>query len=137
MASTPNNQFWIDYLDSVKTKFPWYYTKHLYVMNAAGPSHLDYMVKQYGKSIGYIPYPLIHACCICDKNCKYDKNKAYLQSLTGESWNGMDTRIINFFLCNWKDILIITLILLCFLIWYIRGRFQTCKRIANACGVDF
>jgi mannosyltransferase OCH1-like enzyme len=138
MASKPRLQFWLDYVDTIpdSRKFPWYYTKHWKIMYSAGPMHLHKCVDEYEGTIGFIPYKLIQECSICNRDCKLSVDP-YLKALDGKSWNSWDSRFLNFIQCNWKDILIVILILLCILIWYIRGRFSTCKQIANACGMNF
>ena len=95
------------------------YGKHLHVMSSTGPLFLTNMINNYG----YIHniYVLTQnefagECNVCNENiCKGGE---YFMHIPGNSWNAFDSIIYNFFLCNYKKIMLIILIVLIILIIY-------------------
>lgn len=122
MASKPNQEFWIQYLESmIDQKLKWYYTKHLVIYYTTGPFKLNSLIKQHNDIIGYIPAHIINACTICNKHCTFNKNKnVYLQSIDGQTWNSIDTHFYNFIYCKYKLIIILILILFLSFIYRVR-----------------
>jgi mannosyltransferase OCH1-like enzyme len=120
MASKPGCDFWLKMIDYMKTPSPWWaYGKHLQVMNTTGPVALNYMIKKEGYSYLALPAKYVMPCSVCNiTNCKI--GNSYLRPLVGSSWISWDTRVMNFFMCNWKAIIIaLVLIIILFIIYFI------------------
>ena len=116
MASKPRCKLWLDCIEAMKKKLPFYCMgKHLTVMNSTGPIMLTHVVNKAKIVYGMLPVRLILPCSVCNIKC-YSKG-AYLKQLEGSSWIAYDTKIYNFFMCNYKQLLIaIALIFLVILI---------------------
>jgi mannosyltransferase OCH1-like enzyme len=119
MASKQKQEFWIKYLQSIiDEKIPWYYTKHFNVMYSTGPMKIDRLIRDSKQIIGYIPAKVLHPCTVCNKQC--DVENVYLRVLEGGSWNSMDSKLMNYVFCNWKDILLYSFLILSLIIIYIK-----------------
>lgn len=116
MASKPGCKLWLECIEAMKQKLPFYYAgKHLLVMNSTGPIMLTHTVHKSKIVYAMLPVKLILPCSICNIKCR--TKGAYLRQLEGSSWITYDTKFYNFFLCNYKQLLIaIGLILLVILI---------------------
>jgi hypothetical protein len=53
-------------------------------------------------------------CSVCNIKCFTEG--AYLKPLEGSSWIGYDTMFYNFFLCNWKTLVVLLIYLLVILL---------------------
>jgi inositol phosphorylceramide mannosyltransferase catalytic subunit len=117
MASKPKCPLWLDMIEEMKKPLPWWAVgKHMKVMNSTGPIALNRVVKRNGYVYGALPRSKVMACSICDATCF--KPDAYIVPLQGSSWIAFDTVIYNFFLCNWKKIiLLVVLSIIIFIIW--------------------
>lgn len=118
MASKPRCKLWLDCIEAMKTPLPFYCIgKHFEVLNSTGPIMLTNVAAESKIVYGMLPGKLILPCSICNIKCR--KEGAYLKQLEGSSWITYDTTIYNFFMCNYKYLLItIGLILLVILIFY-------------------
>ena len=116
MASKPGCKLWLDVIEEMKKPLPWYYVgKHMSVMNQSGPVMLTHVVHRSRIVYGMLPVKRILPCSICNISCR--SKYAYLKQLEGSSWITYDTKVYNFFMCNYKQLLIaIGLILLVILI---------------------
>ena len=116
MASKPGCKLWLDCIEAMKKPLPFYCMgKHLSVMNSSGPVMLTYTVQRSKIVYAMLPVKLILPCSVCNITCRYDG--AYLRQLEGSSWITYDTKFLNFFMCNYKQLLIaVGLILLVILI---------------------
>lgn len=123
MASKPGCKIWLDMIEAMKKPVPWYcYGKHFEVMCSTGPIQLTHVVKKSSVVYAMLPGKLIMPCSACNiSNCKAEG--AYLKPLEGSSWITYDTKFYNFFLCNWKKvmclviILLILMLIILFIIW--------------------
>jgi len=106
MASAPRNEFWLDYIEEMKKPAPWYALgKHLHVMMTTGPMALSRVVSRGNHQVTVLPSDLFTPCSVCDLNCKAQEH-SYLRQLDGGSWNGADSKMYNWLLCNWWKVLI-------------------------------
>ena len=117
MASKPGCQMWLKMIEHMKKPKPaWAVGKHMEVMNTTGPVALNYLVKKRGYTYHALPAKLVMPCSVCNiDNCQIDKD-TYLRPLIGSSWIGMDTKVMNFFMCNWRSVVVIGIILFILLI---------------------
>jgi len=122
MASKPRCKLWLEVIEAMKKELPFYCVgKHLVVMNQSGPVLFTHTVRNSGVVYGALPVKYILPCSICNIKCKPQKG-AYVRQLEGSSWNGFDTKFFNFFMCNYRELIIaIVLILLVLLISFILG----------------
>lgn len=125
MASKPGCKFWIDYLREISnTKTKWYWTNFFEVMNTTGPMQLDKLVKKTNITIGYINPNLIQPCDMCNVTDKC--SSIYLKKIQGQTWNLVDSKIVNFLFCN-KKFTIILIILILYIIFYFSSKDYICK----------
>lgn len=125
MASKPGCKLWLEAIEAMKQPDRWYYQgKHITVMNTTGPIMLTHVVKKSRTVYGMLPGKLLLPCSVCNIFCRADN--AYLKQLEGSSWITYDTKVYNFFMCNWKPLLvaigliflvIFMALLLCWLEW--------------------
>lgn len=105
MASKPGCKLWLDVIETMKKPLPYYCVgKHLAVMNSTGPVMLTYAVRRSKIVYGMLPIKLILPCSICNITCRTEGS--YLRQLEGSSWITYDTKFYNFFMCNYKQLLI-------------------------------
>lgn len=119
MASKPYCRIWLDAVEAMRQPPPWYCIgRHLTVMNTTGPLMINYVVKK--GNIPYIALPpkLVMPCSICDQStCNCDN--ALVRPLQGSSWVTWDTHCYNFFLCNWRAVVIlIAVIAIAIIFWF-------------------
>jgi mannosyltransferase OCH1-like enzyme len=121
MASKPKCPIWLRMIEHMKQDPPWWaYGKHMEVMNTTGPVALNYVVKTSEHPYMTIPSKMVMPCSVCDLD-RYgtcDIGDSYLSPLVGSSWVAWDSRVYNFFMCNWKTIIlcIVIFIILLFII---------------------
>ena len=123
MASKPGCKLWLEMIEAMKKPQPWYVMgKHFVVMCSTGPIGLTNVAKKSKVVYAMLPSILLMRCSACNIG-KCDTRGAYLKPLEGSSWITYDTKIYNFFLCNWKRLcillvcLVIILLLVIFIIW--------------------
>lgn len=115
MASKANHPFWDIYIDEMMKPPPfWAIGKHFTVMNTTGPVALTRALKSAGYIYGTLPNKLVMPCSTCEEQCFVDES--YIKPLKGQSWNGWDSAFFNFWLCNWRYVVVIVVILLLVLI---------------------
>jgi mannosyltransferase OCH1-like enzyme len=129
MASKPGNPFWLEYIEEMKKPAPSYaWGKHFTVMGTTGPIALNRIVRSWPHVIGLLPSKTIMPCSVCSTVCEVEN--VYLKPLEGGSWNGWDSKCLNFFLCNWRPVVLVVTIILLIIITYliIRWRYNKCNR---------
>jgi len=116
MASKPGCKLWLECIEAMKKPLPFFCVgKHLVVMNSTVPIMLTYTVQRSKIVYGMLPVKLILPCSICNITCRTEG--AYMRQLEGSSWVTYDTKFYNFFMCNYRQLLIaVGLILLVILI---------------------
>ncbi len=117
MVSMPGEQLWLDVIEEMKKPLPyWVRGKHMIVQNSTGPMMLSRVSTQKNYNVEKLPQKLLNPCKVCDdfETCAVG---ALIKPLQGCSWHDVDSKIYNFFLCNWIVILIVFLILI--LIWFL------------------
>ena len=122
MASKPKCKLWLEVIEAMKRKLPLLYMgKHVEVMNSTGPIMLTHVVKNSKTVYAMLPAKLILPCSICNIFC--NPEGAYMKQLEGSSWISYDTKVYNFFMCKWKQVvvfvifLLILILLVIFIIW--------------------
>lgn len=119
MASTPGHPLWLEVIEEMKKPLPWWCVgKHWVVMNSTGPIMLDRVVKRGKYVYAALPNKSIMPCSVCDSICM--KPDAFIRPLEGSSWISYDTMVYNFFLCNWKMIVIIVIVVI--ILWLVLRR---------------
>lgn len=109
MASEPEHPFWLEVIEEMKKNKPWWAIgKHMEVMNTTGPLMLNRVGKRSRHHYITIPGKYVMPCSVCDIACFAPDT--YLKPLKGGSWIATDTKVYNFFLCNWKKILLFTVV---------------------------
>lgn len=112
MASKPGCKLWLEMIEAMKNpELSWYHMgKHMCVMNTTGPLMLNYVAKNSKIVYSVLPGKLIMPCSVCNISC--DVGDAYMRPLEGSSWISYDTQFYNFFLCNWKPLVVMIVLLL-------------------------
>lgn len=111
MASKPGSNIWLDVIEHMKKPSPFYrFGKHMRVMMTTGPIMLTNVISKYGYSYTRLPKAKFNPCSVCNIHCNTDD--AFMRPLEGSSWIGLDTRIYNYFMCNWKSFSIIITVLI-------------------------
>jgi len=122
MASKKGSKFWLSVFEEMKDRYrnpsTLWIGKHWKVMNTTGPMMLHKTYDSYDNKHEIYSLPkeflLPNKCDICsNKPCK--TGCGYTKLLEGSSWVNFDTKIYNFFLCNYG--LIVTIILAYILIF--------------------
>lgn len=123
MASPPKHPFWLEVIEEMKVPVPWWCMgKHWTVMNSTGPIMLNRVAKRSHHVYAALPASQIMPCSVCDSVCRAPQ--AYLKPLEGSSWIAFDTTVYNFFLCNWKTIVVITIIITILICVYLMARYM-------------
>lgn len=111
MASKPGCKLWLDAIEYMKKPVPYYYIgKHLTVMHQTGSFMLSSVAKNSKIVYGNLPVKLILPCSVCNIKCR--TKGAYLKQLEGSSWITYDTKCYNFFMCNYKQLIIAVALIL-------------------------
>lgn len=109
MISKPKVPFWLDVIEEMKKPVSLLsFTKHFVIMNSTGPMMLTRVARRYRKKFGYLPVKTIMPCNACNVEI-CNTEDAYTKNLVGQSWCSIDSKIFNFFLCNWRKLIMITL----------------------------
>ena len=88
-------------------------------MQSTGPVLISNSIKKYnGSDIYTLSTKNFNPCNTCVTKCIPDKN-VYSYTLHTSSWSGFDTKILNFYYCNYKYIITIFAIILVVLIAYL------------------
>jgi mannosyltransferase OCH1-like enzyme len=120
MVSKKNILFWDYVMKEVEKRYKkpsWKWLgKHVKVLHTTGPIMLNYVVNSYPYCITLLPNTF-NVCGICGDK-KEDKNRNYVESLPGNSWGNIDTKIIFFVTCNFQKIIIFLLICLIIFIYF-------------------
>ena len=120
MASTPGNAFWMEAIVEMMKPPEWYWLgKHFSVLCSTGPLMLDRVARRVPFTINVLPSTIIMSCSVCETYPCHNKF-ARVKNLQGSSWITYDTMIYNFFLCNWRKVLLFILIMIITIILYKR-----------------
>lgn len=123
MASKPKSKFWKHVINELISSYYnpslYWIGKHFKVMNTTGPIMLNRAYEKFNNKsiIQFLPSELLYPskCNVCSrKPCK--TLSSYTKILDGCSWINIDTKIYNFFVCNYGYIFAILLsiiLLLC------------------------
>jgi mannosyltransferase OCH1-like enzyme len=130
MISKKGSVLWLEIMREVEIRFlkpRWYwFLKHEKVLSITGPRMFQYVIQKYKYPITTLPNN-VTLCSICDKEGTVVGENPYIMSIEGQSWNSLDTKIINFLMCNFRFfILIITLF-----IFYFIFRFYKYKKFCQ------
>lgn len=119
LISKPSAPFWLECLEEIKQAKPiWAITKHIEVMSTTGPLMIN-RVAARNMEIVQVLDKIAVPCTVCNiDHCKYDSTY-YIMPIRGQTWNSMDSYIINWFMCNYNHlILFILLVALCVVFLY-------------------
>ena len=118
MASSPNENFWLECLTEMMKPIPWWCVgKHMKVMFSTGPQMVQRILNRYPKTIHLLPRTVLIPCGVCQPlPCTNEFSR--LRILPGSSWISWDTKIYLFFMCNFKNIILFLLLLLIFYIYF-------------------
>jgi len=109
MASSKKNPFWIKVLEEcVKPLDPWIILPHHVISQQTGLGALSRAISAWNKPFTLLPFNSLVPCDYCNPD-ECSKPYNYFKFLKGQSWNGIDTRIMNFAGCN-PDIIITVII---------------------------
>ena len=112
MASKPRHPFWLYYIERMKRPPPfWAINKHFKIMTTTGPMALTWALRDFKTQYTSLPKHLIMPCSVCNID-RCDTSQALLKPLEGQSWNSLDSKILNYILCNWKTILFLLFLLI-------------------------
>nr|QBK91542.1 MAG: glycosyltransferase [Pithovirus LCPAC302] len=108
MASKPRCNLWLEMIEAMKKPgLSWYHMgKHMKVMLITGPIMLTHVIKKSKTVYSMLPGRLFMPCSTC-KILTCDSSGSYLKPLEGSSWISYDTKVYNFFMCQWKKLLIL------------------------------
>ena len=117
MAGVPHHPFWKFYMDCISVNAPWWALgKHLHVMTTTGPMKMSESVNTFAGDYHVLPNTWIQNS-VCNL---YEPLDVKLRATKGQSWNGWDSHMYNFCICNYvvlqMIIAIVLFILLC-LLW--------------------
>ena len=133
MASKKGAKFWLYIIEEMVNRFNnpsiFWIGKHITVMYTTGPMLFQHAYDNWKNKneIGLLPkeYLLPSECNICtEKPCS--TQFGYTSLLEGSSWCGLDSKIYNFFLCNYTDIIIFIVLAYIIYIFYSYCYSQTC-----------
>lgn len=121
MASKPKCQLWLSVIEAMKKpNLSWYHMgRHMQVMNVTGPIMLTHAVIKSKVVYATLPTKLFLPCSICNIGNQDITKGAALKQLEGSSWVTYDTKFYNFFLCNWKHVVVAIILLLLILILFL------------------
>jgi mannosyltransferase OCH1-like enzyme len=106
MAAKPKSPILKEYLDEMSKEYRWWaFGKHLKVMSLTGPLCFSRVLKYTSHVYSILPKSLMMPCSACDAVCDPGP-EAYLKATKGCSWIGWDTKVYNFFNCNYKAVLV-------------------------------
>jgi mannosyltransferase OCH1-like enzyme len=102
MASNAKNPFWTMVLEECLKPLDWWVKlPHIIITKQTGISALNRAVKRWQHAINLLPYDVIVPCDYCfSTSC--ERPYYYTKFLQGQSWNNLDTKIFNFFSCNYE-----------------------------------
>jgi mannosyltransferase OCH1-like enzyme len=115
MASKPGVPFWLEVIEQMKIPTN-AIGKHFVVMNTTGPMMLTKVFDREKSNLSYkiIDTDLVNYCTICqiESNKCVPPERAYVKPLPGASWNGLDSIVYNYVMCNWKLLFVLAIIII-------------------------
>jgi inositol phosphorylceramide mannosyltransferase catalytic subunit len=134
MISKPRHPFWLYVLEQIKHyRAPFYHVgKHMKVMGCTGSWMITrcYNELQHRHRLGTIPSEIIMTCNVCSpKPCS--SNDSFVRLLEGQSWNSIDTLILNYLFCTsvwfWVAMMALIIFLLVILYLYYSKKLIECR----------
>lgn len=125
MASSPRHPFWLRVLEECTKPINKFFSMvpHLRIQQQTGLGALSRATETISTSIHTLPFNFLVPCDYCDDSeSACSKPFKYFKFLKGKSWNGIDTTLINFVVCNY-DILLVCFFLCGLLGLYIQIKF--------------
>ncbi len=122
MAGKAGHPFWIEYLDAISVQPPfWALGKHLHVMTTTGPLKMHSIASKTFSSYVKLSSDWIK-CTVCDlegeEDCPGVCREGKLLVVKGQSWNGWDSKLYNWFYCNRIQLEVaVLLFFVAFLVW--------------------
>lgn len=114
MASSAKNKFWLKVIEECLKPLDWWVIlPHHIISQQTGLGALTRAANLWDKPISILPQERFVPCDYCDPTA-CSKPFSYTKFLKGQSWNGIDTHIMNFVGCNPDFVLVF---MICFL-WY-------------------
>lgn len=114
MASKSKQNFWLRVIEEVKKRVEnpsiFWIGKHWTVMQTTGPMMVNTLYNEYKDicNIGLFEKELLlPSCCSTCSEKPCTSNESYTQLVEGSSWVEYDTKIYNFFLCNYRFVLVV------------------------------
>jgi mannosyltransferase OCH1-like enzyme len=115
MASSAKNKFWLRVIDECLKPLDWWVVlPHHIISQQTGLGAITRAANSWERPISILPQNQFVPCDYCDPT-SCSKPFSYTRFLKGQSWNGVDTHIINFFACH-PDIF---LILMIYFMWFL------------------
>lgn len=112
MASAKHNPFWIDVLKECTKPLEWWvYLPHHIISQQTGISALNRAIQNWKLPIATLPFHNLVPCDYCSSDL-CDRPFYYTKFLKGQSWNNLDTHMLNFFSCNYDILVIISVVCL-------------------------
>ena len=129
ISNGAKDPFWQSVIDEVKKRsenLPWYiFGKHNKVIYSTGPFMISDVANNYEGPITLLPKS-ISICGPCASSGCLSQHDPYIMMLEGKSWNGIDSTIYNFFLCNKEYFMVIILLLIIYFIYKYRKNKLCC-----------
>ena len=111
MASSAKNPFWLTVLEECRAPLEsWVFLPHHIISQETGLAALTRAASKWKYPIALLPQTCLVPCDYCDPN-HCNKPYSYTRFLKGQSWNGPDTFLLNFFSCHPEYMLILVLVL--------------------------
>ena len=134
IAGKKNSPFWLEVMKEVESrykypKWTWKF-KHRKVINITGPGMLQHVVHNYQYPIALLPTD-VTLCSICDRPGTVRGDNPRVMLIEGQSWNGWDTKTMNFVFCNARVIAALTILLVIRFIYRFYAYRKCCK--SNEC----
>lgn len=119
IISTAHNAFWPQLWKEMINKYDYKNCwkcigKHMKVMYTTGPAILNNCIQKTGVKFMTLGDGF-NNCTACDpKPCKCDN--CYVINLNIGGWNSWDSKLFNWTLCNWKKILLISILVIAMIV---------------------
>lgn len=100
MGSTPKNPFWLHVMEECRRPLEsWVILPHHIVSEQTGLAALSRAAASWRLPIAVLPHKALVPCDYCNPDA-CSKPFSYTRFLRGQSWNGIDTAIMNSIGCN-------------------------------------
>lgn len=125
MASAPQEPLWRDVWNRLLNPVipAWAIGKHLEVMYTTGPAMINDVAMNYTHPIGFLPRTVFAPMDVTGPYGKDVSKKAGVIMLPGQSWNSLDSTMLNWFFANRYPLLVVCVILAAFGLYFLTRRF--------------